>query len=90
MNKDQVHKLVHRDELLQDLFVQFPMIADEGSDLLLGQPALAVQERSHFLGIGAVQESGFIQDFQTFLRIEVELLDTNEELLVSETLSAVI
>lgn len=86
LDENEIHELVLGNEGLQDLLVQLTMVADESSDLLLGQPALAIQERGYGLGVLAVKKSSLVQEIKALLGVEVELLDTEEDLLVCKAL----
>lgn len=89
MNENEVHELVLADEGLQHLLVQVAVVADESADLLLGKSSLAIEKTGNLVWIGAVQKSGFVQELQPLLGIEVELLDAEEKFFVGQTFSAV-
>ena len=89
MNENEVHEFVFVDESLQNLLVQVVVVADEGADLLLGKSSLAIKKTGNLFGIGAVEKSGFVQELQALLGIEVELFDAEEKFFVGQTFSAV-
>ena len=86
LDEDEIPELVLGHEGLEDLLVQLPVVADEGPDLLLGQPAFAVQERGDGLRILTVEKTSLVQKIEALLGVEVELLDPEEDLLVCQAL----